>query len=233
MDVFDLSELQATYILDLQLRRLTKFSRHRARDREGRAGAPDRGAARPSSATRSCCCARCRTSSPRWPRPTARRGARCCWSPPVRRVQLRGGALPLEVDRRPLLGAAVLDRPAGADASTAEPLPREGGRQQARRHRRRGPHDRSRRGRAGHEPRPDDPALGAGAARAPDDRRRPVPRRRRPARRVPRRPAARASEPLDPGLGLARDSPGLALGTAQGVVKRVTHRLPRAGTTGS
>ena len=27
MEVFDLSELQATYILDLQLRRLTKFSR--------------------------------------------------------------------------------------------------------------------------------------------------------------------------------------------------------------
>ena len=77
IEVFDLSQVQAEYILELQLRRLTKFSPHRTRDRTRQAARRDRrarGAARraaiasrPSSPT----------SSTRSPSASARRDARC------------------------------------------------------------------------------------------------------------------------------------------------------------
>ena len=56
----------------------------RAGDREGRARAADRGARGHPRRREAAAHARCRRSWPTWPRPTAPRGARCCWSPPVR-----------------------------------------------------------------------------------------------------------------------------------------------------
>ena len=134
IDVFDLSDAQADYILDMPLRRLTKFSPARAREREGRAASARSPSSRRSSATRSCCAGPSPTSSPTSPRRTARRGARCCSSrpaaPATRRDAARGG-------RRPVLGAAVLDRPAGPHRRPPTRCPRDGARSQARRRRRR------------------------------------------------------------------------------------------------
>ena len=91
--VFDLTEVQATYILDMPLRRLTRFSKlelDKERDElvETIAGldeilGDDARSARSSP-----------TSSPTSPRPTAPRAARSCWSPRARR---RLSATPLEV----------------------------------------------------------------------------------------------------------------------------------------
>ena len=81
--VFDLSEMQADYILDMPLRRLTRFSRIELEKEQTELEAtieeldailadetlPPRGSSP--------------TSSPRSPRPSARRAARCCSSPPA------------------------------------------------------------------------------------------------------------------------------------------------------
>jgi DNA gyrase subunit A len=53
MDVFDLSDPQATYILDLQLRRLTKFSRVEL-ETKGQSWSARSRRCGPSWATRSC-----------------------------------------------------------------------------------------------------------------------------------------------------------------------------------
>ena len=77
--VFDLSDIQATYILDMPLRRLTKFSllelETGSLSWRGRSPSSTR-----SSATRSFCERSSRTSSPRRPRPTAPHGAPSCSS---------------------------------------------------------------------------------------------------------------------------------------------------------
>jgi hypothetical protein len=161
MDVFDLSDPQATYILDLQLRRLTKFSRVELDARKGRAGAPDRGAAGHPGRREPAPEDGRRTSSQTSPRRTGHRVARCCWSrpaTPLTSANADGG------DRRPLLGTAVLHRSAGAHDQRRGATER-GRPAQARRG------DRCRADhhpgscRAGHLARADDPALGTGAAR--------------------------------------------------------------------
>ena len=84
MDVFDLSEAQADYILELQLRRLTKFSRHRAGDRaRPSCERPDRGARGDPRRREAAAQDGVRPSWPTSPRRTARRAARCCWSRPA------------------------------------------------------------------------------------------------------------------------------------------------------
>ena len=115
------AEIQANHILDLQLRRLTKFSRPRPRDPARRAARRGSRSSRPSSATRSCCTAPCPASSPTSPRSTAPRAAPCSSSRPATRSS---SAAPLEVERRPLLGAAVLDRAARAHVATTSRSPR-------------------------------------------------------------------------------------------------------------
>ena len=55
MAVFDLTEVQADYILDMPLRRLTKFSRIELEKEQCRARARDRASSTRSSATTSCC----------------------------------------------------------------------------------------------------------------------------------------------------------------------------------
>ena len=55
----------------------------RAGEGAGRARARDRGARRDPRRRRSCCGRSSPTSWPRWPRRTARPGARCCWSRPA------------------------------------------------------------------------------------------------------------------------------------------------------
>ena len=150
-----------------------------------------------------------------------RRGARCCWSrpaPPRGRGRAAGGR------RRPVPGAAVLDRPAGPHGRRRRRSGRGRPARQARRDRLGGARHRARRRRRGH--------LGRAAAAA--DRDRPA---RAAADRPPRRTwrAARrcreflALEPDERVLGLTtldESSPGLALGTAQGVVKRVVPDYP-------
>ena len=99
----------------MPLRRLTKFSELELETREGRARADDRGADGDPRRRRRCCARSSATSSPRSPSSTAPRGARCCWSRPG---SPSTSAVPLEVSRRPVPGAAVVDRPAGAHAAT-------------------------------------------------------------------------------------------------------------------
>ena len=77
MDVFDLSQVQAEYILELRLRRLTQVLPHRARGRARQAPRRDRGA---RGAAREPAPHRARsspTSSTRSPSASAPRGARC------------------------------------------------------------------------------------------------------------------------------------------------------------
>ncbi len=126
MDVFDLSEAQATYILDLQLRRLTKFSRieletektelERAIE-ELRALLERREAAAQ---------ARVRPSSPTSPRRTAPRDAPCSSRArvPARRPR------PRRRSRSPTTRAGCCCRSTGllARTGTAEPVTAEGSR---------------------------------------------------------------------------------------------------------
>ena len=96
-----------------------------------------------SSATRSCCCGPSPPSWVRSPRRTARPGAPCCWSPPVRRSP---PTTPMEVADDPCW---VLLSSTGLMARTTsdDPLLGRGRPAQARRGDRRGPHHRPRRGR--------------------------------------------------------------------------------------
>ena len=174
-----------------------------------------------SSAT-SCCCATSRPSWPTSPRRAARLGARCSWSPPSMPVSSpAGGALPLEVADDPcwvlLSSTGLLAR-----TLTDAPLTSDGGRSK---------HDvvvgavrTTARGEVGLVTSrgrmirisamelpalPDTagaPSLGGGA-HAP------------PTSTCPRRGASHARVRYP-------DSVGLALGTAQGVVKRVTTDYP-------
>ena len=83
MAVFDLSEIQANYILEMPLRRLTKFSRIEL-EAQGEAARDDRGArrdprvGRPAAARTGLERARRRRQDVRH-----RPGAPCCWSPPA------------------------------------------------------------------------------------------------------------------------------------------------------
>ena len=197
IDVFDLSEAQANYILELQLRRLTRFSRLEL-DKEKtelerlieelEAILGDEKLLMKTVSTELADVAKAHGT-------------------PRRTVLLESAGVPattttpLEVADDPcwvLLSSTGLM----ARTGTADPLPAGRGPQQARRPRRRGPHDRPRRGRAGHLARPAGPALRARAAHPAADQRVAQPVRRRAARGL-RRPARRRGA-ADPRVGLPR-----------------------------
>ena len=162
MTVFDLSEIQTNYILEMPLRRLTKFSRielekeqedlratieELTRDPRVRQPAARDGLDR----------ARRRREGVR--HTAAHRAARVIGHPGQ-----RDGRTPRGL-RRPLLGAAVLDRPAGQDARRAAPS-RDRWSGQARRGGVGSALDCPRRDRGGDDCGPDDPARGARPAYA-------------------------------------------------------------------
>ncbi len=117
MSVFDLSEIQADYILDMPLRRLTKFSKiELEKEKAELAARPSRSSTR-SSATTSCCGRSSPTSSPRSPRPTAPRAVPSCSSRPAPRSPRPPS--PLEVADDPcfvyLSSTGLLARTANAE----------------------------------------------------------------------------------------------------------------------
>ena len=225
--VFDLSEPQAEYILELRLRRLTRFSRIELEKEQQQLAERDRGAARRSSPTTPGCARSSPTRWPRSPRRTAPRAARSCSSRPAARRS-----------RAPR-------RPAAPPHRSRSPTPRAGcccpapGCSRARRRRtcrraptgaRRAKHDvvaaavpddRACRGRRRDVAGPHRARLRARPARRcrPTDGA-PVPLRRRAARRGRDAPAARARgrawrrSPPTPRRSRSRPS--------QGIVKRVT-----------
>ena len=111
MAVFDLSDIQAQYILDTPLRRLTRFDRLELETRAGNAAARDRRAdrdplfRRPAAFGRLCGAGRYRQAVRH---AAAHRAAGGQWSGADGSGSVGGGG-------RPVHGAAVLDRPAGAD----------------------------------------------------------------------------------------------------------------------
>ena len=192
--VFDLSETQADYILDMPLRRLTRFSPHRAREGAGRRSTARSRSSTRSSATRRCSRRSSPTSSPRSPRPTARRAAPCCWSPRARRA---AAAAPLEVADDPcfvlLSSAGLLARTTERRAARRRRRPR----QPRRRRLRRGDH-RARRDRRGHHPRPAAQAAASSTCRAL-----PAVGQRTPTSRAARRsPSSSRLEPGERALAL-------------------------------
>ena len=223
IDVFDLSEAQATYILDLQLRRLTKFSRIELENEKTELERADRGARGDPRRREAAARSRVRPSSPTSPRPTAPRAARCCWS-------RRGSARPRAAHaargrRRPVLGAALLDRAA---------RPHRDRRPVTGRGRPRSKHDvvvgavrTTARGEVGlvTSRGPDGPAVGARAADAAADRTAPracpAARRSRPTSTCPA-----GEEPLTIVLARRRRPPASPSAPRQGVVKRVTTDYP-------
>ncbi len=209
MGVFDLTDVQATYILDLQLRRLTKFSRIelekeqeelRRHITELSAILGDERLLRRTVSDELTEVAKAHGT----PRRTvllesAGAGPALAARQRTPRRLARGG-------RRPVLGAAVLDRPARADQHR-RPAAQRGLPGPARRHRRGGPHHGSRGGRPGHLPRPDDPPERTRPADPADHQRRPVALRRCPPGRVRRPPARRGT--AHPRLGrVGRTRPG-------------------------
>ena len=223
MRVFDLTEMQANYILEMPLRRLTKFSRIEL-ERERRSCEPDRRAERDPRRRRQAAPGRLRRARRRSRRSTARRGGRCCSSPagPATTV----AAVPLEVADDPcwvlLSSTGLLART--HDLSERDP-PRRA--DQARRDRVRSHDDGPRQGRARHPP-------GGWCA----VRRSTCPRSRRPQRALsgrrravsrvpragPRRAGARAALGSSPTGPAWRSAP-------KGVVKRVTPDYPRTATS--
>ena len=125
------------------------------------------------------------TSSPRSPRSTAPRGARCCSSRPAPTDRGRG---PARGRRRPVPRPAVLDRPARAHGRRRAARP-PAGRGQARR-RRLGRHARRRAARSASSPSPGRVLRLVGRSTCRRCRR-PRPRRRWPAARRSRVPRAR------------------------------------------
>ena len=229
MTVFDLSEVQANYILEMPLRRLTKFSRIELEKEQDELRGDDR-RARPRSSSRRALLrdGRSPTSSPRSPRQ---------YGTPRRTVLLESAGAPATAGgaargrRRPVLGAAVLDRPAGPDARPTTRSPAE---------RRRGPSTTwcvsavrtTARGEIGVVTTPgrlmrlgvlDLPALPATAS---------APAPVRAARRLASSCRSRQASRCWPVPRWPPTAPGLALGTAQGVVKRVDPDYPATATPG-
>ena len=152
IDVFDLSEVQATYILDLQLRRLTKFSRIELESEKAelerqieelRAILGDEKLLLRNVSTELADVAKAHGTPAAHGAPGVGGYARV--QPRRRRASARGR-------RRPVLGPALVDRPARPhpDRRAADDRGRP---EQARRRRRRRPHDGPGRGGAGDQPR--------------------------------------------------------------------------------
>ncbi len=144
--VFDLTEVQATYILDMPLRRLTKFSKLEL-DKEAEELRATIAGLDEILATTAACARSSPTSSPRSRRPTARRAAPCCWSPRVR---------PPGRERRrwrwPTTPASCCSPPRACSPAPPRGRPRHRGRRPLAPRRRRlgGAGHRARRGRGGH-----------------------------------------------------------------------------------
>ena len=161
MQVFDLTEIQADYILEMPLRRLTKFSRIELEKEQSELEGRSRGSTR-SSATSSCAEGRLRR---------AHRGGQDLRHPAPDRAARVGRddghrvRSPLEVADDPcfvyLSSTGLLAR------TTSDEAARPGRRaRQPRRDRVRRSHDGARRGRRAHQPRPGGPAERARAAPA-------------------------------------------------------------------
>ena len=226
MDVFDLSTLQADYILELRLRRLTRFSRIEL-ETETRPAAKPRS---PSSKSSSAAAQRIdelvsdeleqvaadvRHAAPH----PAHRGAavdrdRTPPGPPAGRARGRGHPVPGPACRPPDASCASTSSRATRAVSTASSRRAP---QQARRDPLAARHDESHGDRRRHEPRAPDPLLPG-----------------RPARRAGQLDPARRGRAIGDYLALADrterilalvsldSAASIALGTRQGVVKRVT-----------
>ena len=222
MDVFDLSRAAGRVHPRAAAAAPDEVLPPRAGDRAGAAARRDRLSGR-DSRRRGPAANRRRDELARWPRRTAPPAARCCWRARGPRL-----VLPLHRSRSPTTRAGRCCRP---PACWRAPPARTHRRLRVRRpaaspRRRRG-------GRAHHRARRDrcrDHAAAAccGSASSTCRRcpRRPDRLRSRAVRRsgVPRARAGRARARHS--ARSTTDSPGLALGTAQGVVKRVTTDYP-------
>ena len=200
MSVFDLDDPQATYILDLQLRRLTRFSRIELEKEKDGARAADRRARRDPQRREQAARRRLRRAGrdregARHPAPDR---AAAVGRPAVGGSALAGG------HRRPLLRVPVLRRAAGALAERRDAgLGR--GAQRPRRDRLRRACHRPRSRRRRHDRGPGGASRRGRPAGAAADRQRPAPAGRRPAEHLPpargRRARARADDPDRPGAG--------------------------------
>ena len=197
---------------------------HRAGGRARRAAAPDRGARggprrREAAAPHGVQRARRGGEGPRHAAP--HRAAGVGGHARLGRDAARGR-------RRPVLGAAVVDRPARPDLQ-CRPGAVGGRAREARRDRRRRAHDRPGGVRARHLPRPDGAAVGARAADAASPGRRTEPVRRGAPRGL-RRPAARRGAADD--RAARRRRPRHRRGDGRWRRQAGDHRPPRAPATG-
>ena len=180
IDVFDLSDVQATYILDMPLRRLTKFSRLELDKEKAELQATIDGldailARRQAAAHGGLRRAHRRRQDLRHPAPHRAAGVR-------RADRLGGGAA--RGRRRPVLRLPLVGRPARPHHRHRDPR-RRGGPRQARRRGLRGADDRPRPGRRAHHRGPAGQARRARPADAAGHRQRPAPAGRCAAQRVP------------------------------------------------
>ena len=223
MPVFDLTEIQANYILDMPLRRLTKFSPHRAGGGAGRAArARSPSSPRSSSPTRRCCASVVSDELAEVAK-TFGTPRRTVLLESAGRAAHRGRAR----SRSPTTRAGCCCPRPGCSPAPPTPTrcPAERRARQARRRRVRGPRrppaarsaSVTSAGRMLRLAVLDLPAL-------PADRERPEPAGGAPVSRVRRAGEGRAGARA--GLARRRRAPGLALGTAQGVVKRVAPDYP-------
>ena len=219
ISVFDLSDAQADYILELQLRRLTRFSRielETERDElqrqieELEAILADEKLLHRTVSTELADVAKAHGT----PRRTVL--LESAGTPGLGRHAARG-------HRRPVLGAALLDRAARPHLDR-RPGAERGWPGQARRRRRGRAHHRARRVRAGHLARADGADVGARAADAATAGRLPEPVRRCPAGRL-RRPARRRGAADD--RAARRRRPGHRARHRPGHRQAGHHRLPR------
>ncbi len=224
ISVFDLSDAQADYILELQLRRLTQFSRielETERDELQRQIAELEAILADEKLLH-------RTVSTELADVAKAHGT------PRRTVLLESAGTPASVahaargHRRPVLGAALLDRAARPHVHR-RPGAERGRTGQARRRRRGRAHDRPRRVRAGHLARADGADVGARAADAATAGRLAEPVGRGPAGRL-RRPAVRRGAPDD--RAARRRRPRHRPGHRPGSRQAGHHGLPRATRLG-
>ena len=209
MSVFDLSQAQADYILEMQLRRLTRSAGSSWRRSRRRCAARSRSSRR-SSPTASCC----GPSSPRSWREVAQ-----TFGTPRRTVLLESAgtaavtaaAAPARGRRRPVLRLPLLQR-AARPHHVRRPARLRRRPLQARRGRLGRPHDGARHDRAAHQPRPRREARRAGAADAAGLGQRPPPVGLQPGQRVRVARAGRAGA----GADLARRPTGPASRSAPG-----------------
>ena len=217
--VFDLSELQANYILDMALRRLTKFSRleldNRKTELEGIIAALDEILGDEAKLRRVVSDELADVAK--------------TYGTPRRTVLLEASGQTLTTAtaargrRRPVLRLPLLHRPARAHQQR-RPARRRRRPHRPRRDRVRGPGHRPRRDRGAHQPRPRGPARRARPADAAADRQPPQPPGRRPGRGLPVAGARGAHPgPHHARRGLPRPGAGHPPGCRQAGEARAAH----------